>query len=340
MSEQKLWREGTQSMPGLPATATFGSDASPAPQQNATTPIPPVAWVFDGTDPDGLPLVRRGPLDPAERDAIANYLQNAPMLTAPGQPGPDQLDLRRGAVVPQTWHTDGQWIWSGSVIYYLHVHALSPQPELLEHLRRRRFSLGPVSEYELARALAVVNGTPIPAPRPPVEDVPPAPEPRPEPPRSDDPPAIAPDLPETQDKPEAESAVPDSERADPAEPDSAEPAGPDSPELTAALAQATDAAAALGIDPERFCVDGVQRGAWCLTRDGSGWQVFQQRAQSRKGTDFDTVHEAVTFFVGHLYLHRAQLQAAADQPDSGVEQPADPPSSEAESSVEQEQSLG
>src|SRR5262249_13854553 len=52
--------------------------------------------------------------------------------------------------------------------------------------------------------------------------------------------------------------------------------------------------------------------AWCLSRDGSRWRVFQQRGQSRKGTEFDTVHEAVEFFVGHLYLHRDELRRAPE----------------------------
>jgi hypothetical protein len=300
--------------------------------------------VFDGADPDGRPLVRRPPLDPAELRELSLYLQNAPMLTVPGDPGPDLLDPRRGLVVPQTWHTDGDWVWSGSVIYYLHVHGLAPQPELLAHLRRQRFVLGPVSEQARERALAVVNGTPIPTPRPPVEDVPAsdepgravpdepaAPEPRPPADDADQPVDQPADQPVDQpaDQPVGQSAglSADPESApEPEAPRSSTPGswtsstesdpellGPDSPELVAALRQAADAAADLGIDPDRFRIDGVRDDAWCLSRDGHRWRVFQQRGASRKGAEFDTVHEAVTFFVGHLYLHRLDLQAPHQQ---------------------------
>ena len=229
-----------------------------------------MAWVFDGTDPDGRPLIRRSPVEPSEWDAVANYLQGAPMVAVPGAPGPDLLDPGRGVVVPQTWHTDGHWVWSGSVIYYLLVHGLAPQPELLEHLRRQRYVVPPVDEDAVARAVAAVNGTPIPAPRPAPDDEPPV-ERRPD-------------------------------RGDP----------PDSPELTAALRRATEAAEEMGIDPERYCVDGERDNAWCLDRDGERWLVFQRHGQSRKGNDFETVHEAVDFFVGHLYLRRAEFRRAAD----------------------------
>jgi hypothetical protein len=282
--------------------------------------------VFDGTDPDGRPLVRRPPLDPAEMRELSLYLQNAPMLTVPGDPGPDLLDPRRGLVVPQTWHTDGDWVWSGSVIYYLHVHGLAPQPELLAHLRRQRFVLGPVSEQARERALAVVNGTPIPTPRPPVEDVPVSDEPGREPPAEPAAPEPRPpaDDAEQPAEPEPEPEVEASRSSTPGSWTSStdsdpELLGPDSPELVAALRQAADAAADLGIDPDRFHIDGVRDEAWCLSRDGHRWRVFQQRGASRRGAEFDTVHEAVTFFVGHLYLHRLELQAAHQQDDEPQE---------------------
>src|SRR5882757_1852534 len=150
-------------------TARDGDTARPTPR-SATPSTLPVAWVFDGTDPEGRPLVRRPPLPPAERDAVSHYLRAAPIVAQPGPPEPDLLDPRPGRVVPVTWHTDGEWIWSGSVDYYLQVHGLSPQPELVAHLRRRGFTLPPVSQEAKARALAVVGGTPIPAPRPATED--------------------------------------------------------------------------------------------------------------------------------------------------------------------------
>jgi len=88
-------------------------------------------------------------------------------------------------------------------------------------------------------------------------------------------------------------------------------AGADSPELVDALRRATEAVAALGIDPARWCVDGVRDGAWCLTRDADRWLVFTQDGVRRKGAEFNTVHEAIDFFVGHLYLRRDEYRPSA-----------------------------
>ncbi len=297
-------------MARMQATAAFEAEPSSPPPHEATAQPLPVAWVFDGSDPDGRPLVRREPVPPGEFDAVAGYLQAAAMVTPPGAPGPDLLDPRRGDVVPSTWHTDGQWIWSGSVIYYLHVHRLAPQPELLDHIRRQRYALAPVSPDALAVALATVTGAPIPAPRPAAEhdaDEPAAP------PQLHEPVQAGPEVPIA---PQPEPIVPAPRNA----PRDEHPS--DSPELRATLARAAEAAQSLDIDPDRYCVDGVRDNAWCLSRDGSRWRVFQQRGESRKGTEFDTVHEAVDYFVGHLFLHRDELrripEPEADEPAQEV----------------------
>lgn len=294
-------------MARMQGTAAFEADASsPSPQEATVQPLP-VAWVFDGSDPDGRPLVRRDPVPPGEFDAVANYLQSAPMLAPPAAPGPDLLDPRRGNVVPSTWHTDGQWIWCGSVIYYLRVHGLAPQPELLDHLRRQRYALAPVGEDALQLAVAVVTGAPLPAPRPAPDDEP-APAEEPAPPQLHEPVQPGPEVPVV---PTPREAPRDEHRSD-------------SPELRTALSRAVEAAESLGIDPDRYCVDGFRDDAWCLSRDGSRWRVFQQRGQSRKGTEFDTVHEAVDFFVGHLYLHRDELRRAPEVVERDHEAPEIP----------------
>jgi hypothetical protein len=274
-----------------------------------------VAWVFDGTDPDGRPLVRRPPLDPAELPMISHYLRNAPMVMAPGPAEQDQIDPRRGNVVPVTWHTDGDWIWAGSIDYYLQVHGLPPQPELVAHMRRRGFAIPMVTTERRQVALAVIGGAPIPTPRPTADNIPAQPMQAPEPDVAE-----PPEEPEVAD--EAKVAVepdPVEAAAEPEPVDSIEAtpeprqvqAGTDSPELRKTLQRATDAITALGIDPERFCVDGESDGAWCLCRDGERWLVYTKRGDRRKGAEFDTVHDAVDFFVGHLYLRKDEYQSNA-----------------------------
>jgi hypothetical protein len=291
------------------ATATLGSETAPPPAQSVTTPGLPVAWVFDGADPDGRPLVRRPPLDPAELQAISHYLRNAPMVMAPGPAEQDQLDPRRGNVVPATWHTDGDWIWAGSIDYYLQVHGLPPQPELVAHMRRHSFTIPIVTAERRQVALAVIGGAPIPTPRPSAE-TPPAPA---EPAAAEIPEAPAePDAGEPvaeQPRVEAAPGPVDSVVAAPAEPElQMVQAGTDSPELKTALLRAKAAVTDFGIDPERICIDGERDGALCLCRDGERWLVYTKRGDRRKGAAFDTVHDAVDFFVGHLYLRQEEYQ--------------------------------
>lgn len=295
------------------AAATLGSETAPPAAQSVTTPGLPVAWVFDGTDPDGRPLVRRQPLDPAERDAVSHYLRNAPMVMAPGPAEPDQLDPRRGNVVPATWHTDGDWIWSGSVDYYLQVHGLAPQPELVAHMRRRGFAIPMVPAERRQLALAVIGGGPIPTPRPTTDNGPGAsPEPVEDQPDIDDGIGAGIDAGvEVADGPAVQLEPVGPDGSDIEAPQPPVRAGTDSPELKTALLRARAAVAELGIDPERICIDGERDGAWCLCRNGARWLVYTKRGDRRKGTEFDTVHEAVDYFVGHLYLRQDEYQAPA-----------------------------
>ncbi|MFD0540822.1 hypothetical protein ACFQY7_50440 [Actinomadura luteofluorescens] len=37
--------------------------------------------------------------------------------------------------MPLTFHTDGTWVWSGAVAYYLTEHGVPPEPDLVAHIR-------------------------------------------------------------------------------------------------------------------------------------------------------------------------------------------------------------
>jgi hypothetical protein len=50
----------------------------------------------------------------------------------------------RPSAVPLTFRTDGTWIWTDAVGYYLKQHSLAPQPALLEHVRQQLREVGPV----------------------------------------------------------------------------------------------------------------------------------------------------------------------------------------------------
>jgi hypothetical protein len=96
-----------------------------------------IARVFDFADPvtgpgfaPGHPMVD----DPVERDQLLAYLRGGyPVLTTTTGMT-DVLDQEAGAVVPTSFRTDGEWIWTDTVEYYLNRHGLAPDAELTAHI--------------------------------------------------------------------------------------------------------------------------------------------------------------------------------------------------------------
>ncbi len=121
------------------------------------------ARVFDGTGAAGRPYVSR-PLVPVEETGrVLAYLENAPIVLAARGFDRDELDSSRGANIPMTFHTDGEWIWPGSVAYYLRGHEIPPEPGLVEHIRGRGFEPPEVRDRTRDAAVAIITGAPEPA---------------------------------------------------------------------------------------------------------------------------------------------------------------------------------
>ncbi|QXJ26821.1 TNT domain-containing protein [Actinomadura graeca] len=122
------------------------------------------ARVFDHAGPDGdRPAVSRPPVPPEEAERVAAYLRGAPVVLAARSSAPDQLDPARGARVPLTFHTDGTWVWSGAVGYYLREHGVPPEPDLVAHIRARGFEVPAVDDDAMDAASAAVTGRDAPA---------------------------------------------------------------------------------------------------------------------------------------------------------------------------------
>jgi hypothetical protein len=101
------------------------------------------ARVADGADADNRPVVsaERGWIeDPDERRPILDYLRAGAVVMMVGGLGLDVFEPGRGRVVPMGTRTDGEWVWSDAVPYYLEQHGVAPEPELyrriLDHLYR------------------------------------------------------------------------------------------------------------------------------------------------------------------------------------------------------------
>jgi hypothetical protein len=116
-----------------------------------------IAQVFDSIDADGTPRYDRPPVPEHEREPLLRYLSDAPIVLAARGYDTDRLDPSRPAEVPLTYHTDGVWIWPGAVHYYLRVHGVPPERELVGFASADRFRIPEVDEETRAEAVATVG---------------------------------------------------------------------------------------------------------------------------------------------------------------------------------------
>ncbi|WP_425388723.1 hypothetical protein [Amycolatopsis jejuensis] len=116
--------------------------------------------VYDGLDDAGHPVVEREPLSPEERERVLAYLDDAPVILASRSNDTDAFDPSRTDVVPLNFRTDGRWVWPGAVAYYLRVHEIAPDPELVAHIRAAGFAVPEVGEPAQELAVEAVTGSP------------------------------------------------------------------------------------------------------------------------------------------------------------------------------------
>ncbi|WP_328612503.1 ferredoxin [Amycolatopsis sp. NBC_00355] len=138
---------------GLPPLAP-PPPALPGPDEKVHTPR-----VHDGVDAAGRPVIRRPPLAPAEIERVLSYLDTAPVILASRSYGADAFAPDRADAVPMNFRTDGAWAWPGAVAYYLREHGVPPDPDLVAHIRARRFTApSEVSAEATVLALAAITG--------------------------------------------------------------------------------------------------------------------------------------------------------------------------------------
>ena len=150
--ELRFFPRADEHIPGWLRQATGQAPATDGPVR---TPR-----IYDGVDAAGKPLVRRAALAPAERDRVLEYLGAAPVVLASRSYSADAFAPERTDVVPMNFRTDGSWVWPGAVAYYLREHDVPPDPELVAHIRARRFVVPEVDEPARDLALAAVTGEP------------------------------------------------------------------------------------------------------------------------------------------------------------------------------------
>ena len=100
------------------------------------------ARLFDGVDDSGQPFFRADhPLieDASQRHQIVGFLRGGTIIFGTNGRDLDRLEPSKGRVVPLTYHTDGEWIWSGGLSYYVDAYGIAPQADFLDHMRQRSY---------------------------------------------------------------------------------------------------------------------------------------------------------------------------------------------------------
>jgi hypothetical protein len=146
-----------------------------------------IARIFDTIGPGGRPVINRPDLAVEEQDRLLDYLDTAPLVVSERGYDVDRFATTPEATVPVAFHSDGLWIWPAAVNFYLRKYGVSPEPDLVEHVRAVGFALREVDDQTLQTARAYLQ-----PPRPPVQaPVPPLPgfAPPPGPPDPQTPPA-------------------------------------------------------------------------------------------------------------------------------------------------------
>jgi hypothetical protein len=90
--------------------------------------------------------------DSGERDRMLHYLTSGTTVLHTTARTPDILDPDAGQVVPASFRTDGEWIWTDTVAYYLEHHGMAPDEELVAHVdsRWQTGELDAETDYETA----------------------------------------------------------------------------------------------------------------------------------------------------------------------------------------------
>ncbi|WP_051781830.1 MULTISPECIES: serine/threonine-protein kinase [unclassified Streptomyces] len=122
-----------------------------------------LARVFDFRGPDGAPAIapdREHVTSAEECAALLRSLRQAPVALHGLVPEPDRLDPDRNRVVPAGFRTDGLWVWSDQIAYYLERYRCAPDPALRHHLARRAEERPDVPARLLSAAGKLVRGEP------------------------------------------------------------------------------------------------------------------------------------------------------------------------------------
>jgi hypothetical protein len=126
--------------------------------------------VYDAVGLDGEPAFSPARLriyETERRDRMVRYLNSGRMVLRAAGRAPDPTTGDPEPRLPLSFRTDGVWVWSDAVAYYLADRGIAPELDFLCHLDEQAYlPCAPVSD-DVARAAALTaQRAPTPSPRP------------------------------------------------------------------------------------------------------------------------------------------------------------------------------
>jgi len=100
------------------------------------------------------PTLNEERLSDDERSRVGAYLDAGAVVMHTTARGVDIL-RNDEKVVPMTIRTDGEYVWTGPVTYYVGVHGVTPDPEFLAYVRERNYEVRVPNETEVQAAAEV-----------------------------------------------------------------------------------------------------------------------------------------------------------------------------------------
>jgi hypothetical protein len=113
--------------------------------------------IFDKSSPEPAIDPHLGVLDPATSERVGAYLRSGVPLMSTTQKVPDAVTGAPAAVVPISIVTDGEYVWSMAVAYYVEAHHVSPGEEFITHCARNQWAIPELSDTDVAASLNFVN---------------------------------------------------------------------------------------------------------------------------------------------------------------------------------------
>ena len=92
-----------------------------------------------------------------ERARIVGFLRSGKMIMHTTFRDIDRIEPARGEVVSVSFRTDGQWVWSDAIAYYLDVHGLAPEAAFVQHMATAGYRAAEPDEAAIREAVEAVR---------------------------------------------------------------------------------------------------------------------------------------------------------------------------------------